>query len=163
MIQKLKKIANSWGGDLIQLSEKDFHGLGMISCRNNELSFKPAPYNPNQLGIFFDSKIVMHVPNVPWGHVIHEMGHCFACNEFPAKEEIDFFGWEYALAQMIDGDIDEWISHNHDYEINGENGKVEPIMSQRKNYIKKFIEERMIIAKQLGLIINDKPVSIRAD
>lgn len=113
LIEKLNKITQKFRGSISELSDKDWNRY------RNEFRFYEAPFTNNLAIIWEEKKIVWKNKEPPWPHIIHEMGHLFACTdeEYPGsgEDENSFFGWEYLLAKKIKGSIEEWNNDNNDY------------------------------------------------
>lgn len=136
----------------------------------------------DNLGIFHSEKSIIHNGSVHWAVLIHEMGHVFAAENDPAQkrvEEYDFLGWECALVRQVKASMKEWKEHNDDYELNNPVAGYKEFApgSLAKSFIKKdevvpfkwlsdkeknmVIRERVAHAKKIGLIVDNKPISIR--
>lgn len=113
MLSKLREIAKTWGGDIVELSHEDF------LAREEEETFSVAPFVNDDLGVDYNRKEVVFSSKRPptWCAVVHELGHVFACSEEPLESnEFAFFGWEYILAKRIGG-AQEWCAANKDYGV----------------------------------------------
>lgn len=178
-IAKLRKLCQKWGGDLVELPEKDFESLldGYIrhgsSDRFVEVSdFHPCPFNAS-LGVRWGKKHVYYTraargfwkgsvwtdlsEPVSWTDVIHEMGHVFASAKRPDQaDEYNFFGWEYALARQV-GDPEKWRRANKDYSV----GSGDDLGSLSVKKQKALILEQYRKAVELGLVVRGRAVPIK--
>jgi len=150
-IQKLRRLARKWGGDLIRVSKAKWAEFKEEKLTDRTHPFYEAPFTSNDLGIHWPTRRVVYCGEVHWPEVIHEMGHTFATNECPDHdEEFNWFGWEYALAKHIGGNIAEWVHHNKDYGIfddaSGEFGDMTPKARE------KLLRERIAKGQELGII-----------
>lgn len=150
-IQKLRRLARKWGGDLVGVNQKEWDRLKEERLTDRTRPFHEAPFSSNDLGVHWPSRRVIYSGKVEWVEVIHEMGHVFATTENPEHvDEYDFFGWEYALVKLIGASIDEWVKHNKDYGVteNGysEFGDLSP--GKRDELLKQCVAK----GKELGII-----------
>jgi len=111
-IEQLRKLCRSLGGDLIELTVGAFDSLSKVPG-----DFDPAPFNRHNLGMIWHERRIYHTDKAFWPEIIHEMGHVFASHEPPnkCKDEFDFFGWEYCVAEYIGGAMPEWYESNKEY------------------------------------------------
>lgn len=154
-VQYLAELIGEWGGNLWLV---DYF-------RDDEQS----PFC-SYLGMDWDKFEILICPldlpgknPVNSGHLIHEMGHMFACIERPNKSiEFNFFGWEYALAKFI-GCYKEWADSNRDYGIltNGRNKDFGELDAEEKMEV---LEEEVEKCKERGLITpSGFPIAIRTN
>lgn len=162
-IKKLKQIAISFGGDIIE-SSCHFNDATIWPEINgievDEDDFYISPFSSFQLGIVWKSKIVIYYGKVLWPEVIHEMGHIF-CSHLPPNKssEWQFFGWEYCLAMMINSDMEDWYKSNSNYNTEDigeqEFGSLSHIKKQE------IINERIEFGKEIGIIDSfNRPLSL---
>jgi len=118
ILPRLRRLARSWGGDIIGVTEKGF------KHESKSKHFSGAPFTSYDLGVNWRRKIVFFNKEerqyLHWGDVIHEMGHVFACSKEPnwsASQEYDFFGWEYLLMLQVRGDKKLWSESMANYMV----------------------------------------------
>jgi hypothetical protein len=165
-IQKLRALARRWGGDLVEVSEKEWDRLKETRVSHHgpgTRSFHEAPFTGRDLGVHWPSRRVIYHGEVQWVEVIHEMGHAFATPKDPdSTDELDFFGWEYSLVKAIGASEYEWVTHNKDYgvygvdeKVQGEFGDLSP--KQQTELLKKLVAK----GKELGIIDSrGRPLSV---
>jgi hypothetical protein len=117
-IQKLRRLARKWGGDLVGVTQKEWGALKEERLTDRTHPFHEAPFSSRDLGVHWPSRRVIYCGEVEWTEVVHEMGHVFATNANPDDaDELEFFGWEYTVVKFIGASVDEWVKHNKDYGI----------------------------------------------
>lgn len=147
----LLSLVRSWGGDIIYVAD--------IGDR-----FSPAPFN-FCLGLDWHARLVACRVSSPGpiedpvmlGSVIHEVAHLFATLKEPwYAEEYDFLGWEWAVARDC-GLVDEWLDSMGSYSVGDGDDFGALDVDQQTD----LLEERFDFAVSIGLIVNDRPVSLR--
>ena len=104
IVNRLAKMCSAWGGQLMVLPKQDFRRIRWAEWAG--LSRSPVSY----LGVDWRSKKVFTAEPGAWHHIIHEMGHVFACKDIPkVSQEIEFLGWEHAVARQV-ASSDAWFS-----------------------------------------------------
>lgn len=119
-----------------------------------------APFASN-VGLDYAKKIVYFTGmKTPAGHVVHEMGHVFACDQHPDEMpyEWDFFGWEYAVVLYLKLDAKSWFKSQDDYIVDDNSTSFGSLTILQR---KAVLEERLTMAKKMKLVKNNRPVSIR--
>lgn len=154
---ELRKLARSWGGDIIELSGEKYREMYMT-----DPDLSAAPFSSRQLGINWKEKIVYYAGNVDWAEVIHEMGHIFACDSPPDDvDEEGFFGWEFRLLKLIRGDMNVWLKSNGNYRLTALNGEIMELGNlndlDRLTVLERLVER----GNRNGNIKNGAPVAIR--
>lgn len=154
ILDKLKALSNSLGGDIRLISVNDFYSL----LRDNVL-YK-APFTKEPLAIDYADKVVFHTGVSKWYHVIHEMAHIFACDDLPYKaNEFNFLGWEYATAKYIKAPLYQWHHDMFEYHVDKQGTKFGELSKYKK---RKLLLDRLAYAKELKLIsLEEAPLSIR--
>ena len=132
-----------WGGTIINVDESYF------MSHMDEETFSEAPFTNNSIGVFWKKKHIVTVGVPHPGHLLHEMGHIFACKYEPNAVECDeftFVGWEYKLAEEV-GVVQEWLEFMQPFGVDPhyEFGML-PIDEQ-----KVFLERRMARSHEYGL------------
>lgn len=131
-VTKLRAFCRRWGGDIVEISaqeyEQIFRGPDQRRFLYNDRRFFDAPFCSGDLGVDWEEQRILYTDRrpIPWPAFTHEMGHLFGTLENPNQaSEVDFFGWEYLLAQRV-GNIDEWVGDNRDYVVDcvDQKGKV---------------------------------------
>lgn len=130
-VKKLRRYCRLWGGDIEEISFGEFEDLfrgANLRTPYKERRYFDAPFCSGDLGIDWKERRILYTDrrHVPWPAFTHEMGHTFATLDDPGcANEVDFFGWEYVLAQRV-GNLDEWIAGNRDYVVDcvDQNGDV---------------------------------------
>lgn len=155
MLLRLKKCAVRWGGDLEDVSLEKWDERVKSAG-----DFWQAPFTNKKLGVAWNDKRICYASsdNVEWPHVVHEMGHVFACPITPDNSrEVDFFGWEYALARHVRGLVAEWNFCNGNYQIDDSYSWAEITAKKRAETLK----ERLAYARENGLVSGLTPLTIR--
>lgn len=175
---KLKDLAQSWGGDVREISQDGFDAL-KESARNKAFpAFFDSPFTSYDLGIIWTEKKVVYTEKarlsgkMMWGHILHEMGHVFASTEEPDRgNEFDFFGWEYAVVHHLQLDEVNWDKAQQDYCIEYSPGCSGVYYMDYGQICRPgapavhrtlFLAERLQEARKLGLLNDDfTPKAIR--
>lgn len=160
LILNMGRIARSWGGDVVQVSEDEWLEI------QERKDFYDAPFSRNYVGIVWTSKRIVYAGSVPWTDISHEMGHVFATNKKPDKsDEWVFFGWEVALVRVIRARRDDWLKANRDYSLPEMKGlgvwageDLGTLSLAKQNQV---LEERVRVAERLGLVVDGKPQNMR--
>ena len=109
-VEKLALLCATWGVQVVEKPEEEIRKI-------KRLTFYHAPFTSRQLGVDYKRREVYYAPGIPWPHVLHEMGHASASRRRPSRsDEWKFFGWEYLMAQYVDG-VDEWVKSNESYQV----------------------------------------------
>jgi len=150
-IKALKVLVKMWGGSLTELDEETF------SKRAEAESWALAPFTHSDLGVDYAAKAIYYSKGTPWPHIVHDMGHVFACLEAPEEsEEYAFFGWEWTIAQNLNG-IEAYLLFNRDYSV----GDGDDLGSLKPLELLKVVAERIGKAYALGLVNNGAPQPLR--
>ena len=163
VVQRLRRRARRWGGDLIEVSDKEFESRRVPQ----------APFTGWHVGLRFRAKQVVFAEFAQprdiaffTATLLHEMGHVFATTRAPYKaEEYDFLGWEIALARKVGLTDAAFCRANADYEIDEHQG--DAYYGQFRDFVGDpkgrlaFLTQRVERAKELGLIRRGHPVSVR--
>jgi len=163
-LARLRKKAQEWGGDLVEVSEDDFNELfGYMKSavvHPPKPGYVKAPFRSRPpFGVNYKERRVYYTPNVAPADLIHEMGHVFATRRSPDKPcaEFNFFGWEHALARKF-GLFREWEKSNGLYKVTNELFYRELWPKDRKALLAKTLKA----AQKRGLVSpNGVPLSIR--
>lgn len=152
-LDRLKYLAESWGGYLIEVTPSEFAELNAA----DQLS--EAPFTSG-IGVDFDTKTVYYTPSTSISSLIHEMGHVFASHARPEdSEELDFFGWEFVLAKTL-GVEEEWLDDQVHYSVPSQGGYSSfrrlPLGDQTN-----LLESVILRGRLLGIIVGDTPVAVR--
>ncbi len=155
-IQQLGDLIDSWGGELLKVDPRMYSAYCSRQFKTRNCFF-PAPF-AHSLGISWTQKKVVYVgSSTKIGDLIHETAHTFACRRTPPRsKEFDFFGWEGLLAKKLDVDL-EWRHSHRDYVV----GAYVDFGSLTATKQDQIVDQRIRFAKNLGLIQNGEPVSIR--
>ena len=115
-IQKLDRLCRELGGRLERVLDRSYERLMWRP------DFYPSPFEAGCLGVFWRTTRVIYSTDeidIHWASILHEMGHVFAYPEPPVDgvviDEMDFFGWEYAVVRHIGASVEEWLKENADY------------------------------------------------
>jgi hypothetical protein len=109
------------------------------------------------LALDWDRMVIYHGERLKAAHLIHEMGHLFACGDaVENSEEYDFFGWEWCLARMVGGE-QEWRDDNEHYGINDFRDFGAVMRIEQDDYL----YERLDRARELGIVVGETPIPIR--
>lgn len=141
-VQKLRDLARSWGGDILEVTSKGFKKI------QERPDFFHAPFTNRKLGVDWRRRYIIGV-DLYWPEVIHEMGHAFTTLDDPnSSDEFDFFGWEYQLAKFIGADVGEWCESNESYQIE-QFGDFGGLNSKDRRMV---LQERVRRAKELSIV-----------
>jgi hypothetical protein len=114
-----------------------------------------APFT-SLLATDWNRKKIYHVDS-HWADIIHEMGHVFAARTDPNNCcEYDFFGWELMLARRV-GSLVAWVKRNEEYLVED----VQPLGALTPTVRRALLHERVAVVRELGLVIDDMPQSVR--
>jgi len=150
-IQKLRRLARKWGGDLVKVGDKEWGAIKEERLTNRTHPFYEANFTHLDLGVHWPTRRIIYRGEVLWAEVIHEMGHTFATENDPdSTDEWEWFGWEYALVQLIGGNVEEWVKHNKDYQISEHGGDLFGDLRPRTR--EKVLAERVAHGKEIGII-----------
>ena len=148
-IQKLRTLARKWGGDLAEVTPKEWDRLKEERLTDRTRTFHEAPFTGKDLGVHWPTRRVIYSGEVAWVEVIHEMGHAFATLQSPDhSDELEFFGWEYALVRFIGASEEAWIEHNRDYGI--DDGEEFGGLDATKRTV--FLKAQVTKGQELGII-----------
>jgi hypothetical protein len=175
IIEKLRGLAQKWGGELVELSRDDFDTrFGGKDSQTVPKGLSQAPFSSHDLGICWSKKQVIFGQPAEWHEIVHEMGHIFACKQRPYKsKEWNFFGWEYALALYVGGRAaaKEWTAANKDYGISDFKFRDGQLVLKHGSWDfggctpeqrEDILAERLAFAKNKGLVAEDgTPLAIR--
>jgi hypothetical protein len=144
---RLRYLCRMWGGQIRIVTDDTYYDR-----TDSQPGFYEAPFNTPYLGFFWKSKVIWAAQPFTWPNVLHEMGHVFACRHPPlnqpaGNDEWDFFGWEYATALYIHGDLDQWTDANSDYGT--DDGDFATLTHEKQ---KELLGDRLAAAENLGLI-----------
>lgn len=151
MINKLREMGESWGGQLLPYDGKIWAADPRIVLNQN--------YNVGHVCINRNSKIVYYDPTLERNvdyilAVIHCMGKVFACREpFREQDPRCFIAWEYQTAQCIGISEEDWWA-NQDWETEND----VPLKSLTHEERKTFLLEMTQLGIQYG---NLSPVCVR--
>ncbi len=160
--ERLQLLVKQWGGKLIYTEDNDVF---------DALCVDGAPFDHN-LGVDYDRKVIVAEKGFNLGGVIHEIAHVFAVNAETSRaaldsDEFDFFGWEFMLARKVDL-VPEWVESNYNYslpndpfEYNGKDFGGEDFGQLELEEQSDLIEERVDYARQIGIVMDDEPISVR--
>lgn len=103
VLQRLRRKARRWGGDIEEVELRDF------KCLQDEKRAASAPFTDWDIGTDYEAKVVYVTTCCEPSEVelfatglIHEMGHAFASPDPPDEsDEFKFIGWEVALGRRI--------------------------------------------------------------
>lgn len=148
-LQALKAYAKSWGGDLVEVDT--------FTDPETGLHFGLCPFS-KWLAVDWEGKRVLYKKGAKVADMIHELGHVFASTLEPCKsKEMDFFGWEFALAQEVDL-VEAWVETNVEYCV-GANKEFGQLSIDAQSDL---LEEYVGVSKRHGLFdAAGKPRSIR--
>lgn len=154
-IAKLRPIARSWGGDIIEVSALRFNRLfnWQETHDNRRHQFSPAPFIEWH-GVLYDKKLLFVVPrHASPNALIHEMGHVFACLTPPDDnlDETSFLAWEVLLARSV-GLYREWSLGNSTYAVDGNGSEWSQVSASVKA---KVVRESLAQAIGLGSVDPD--------
>lgn len=127
----------------------------------NNPDYHYAPFTNSILGQNWKEKKIYCFEPV-WSEVIHEMAHIFVQKQNPERvsgdEEFDVWGWEWAVRKYIKGSIKDFFWSNRDFQfLDGR-----PLKSLSFKRKLKMMEDRLIFAKQQGIVTKDgRPIAIR--
>lgn len=109
-IATLRKIAQSWGGDIFRVTQKTFDRLGGERPPRQRGPFYVGPFGDDEVvGIDWAGRRVYYV-SVTWPTLIHEMAHAFAVTDPPDdSDDLEFLGWEWAMVAHIKADKEAWL------------------------------------------------------
>lgn len=112
--------AKGWGARILLVGRDRFEEV------KDQDGFSDSPFSRFDLGVDYRRKIVYTgialKDRAPFEEVIHELGHVVACLKEPGEsDEIDFLGWEYALAKELRG-VRAWLSSNKNYAVGDQFG-----------------------------------------
>lgn len=166
VLKRLRRLAKSWQGDIVEISEEEWTRC-VDSGHCNE-----APFSNWHVGVCHaDKTLVFTQYKMPTNAavlaatLIHEMGHCFAERELESSNEFNFFGWEQTLALKLGFSLEEWLTANKDYYVTPTRD-IGSFQTKRKDGftkpLYKIIEDRMRVAEALGLVKNGKPQNLRS-
>lgn len=169
-VRRLKKIAQGWGGDVVAVDKTHFLSeLPLIG------GWSKAPFEEG-IGIMWEEKTVYYCKELVQRvvtSVIHEMGHVFASEVMPDEaDEMNFFGWEYALSKQIKLHRLAWMNWNRDYNVTevysigdilkGPNRvRRYPVDREEFPRLAPILKECLRIGHEKGLLIDNIPQAIR--
>lgn len=161
IIQKLARVAKTWGGAILKVSPKVYDDFMLTE------TFFGAPFTNHEVGQDWATKRVIYAGNkTPWTDFIHEMGHCFASIQNPEdSDEFVFFGWEIALVHHLgfprgSEGFQIWEKSNKDYVVtDGASVQLGDLSSYERDVLYK---DRWDHAVKVGLIVDSVPRCIRA-
>lgn len=145
-LKALCRKAEGWGGQIVFLNKGAFEavkGLGSVD---------ESPFSSHDLAVDHAAKTVYTSTEAdwqaPWYEVVHELGHVFACLQTPSgSSELEFLGWEYALARELRG-VREWIQSNKDYGV----GPGRDLGDLSRKELQELLKERLWTAGRNGLL-----------
>lgn len=125
---------------------------------NTGYDFTLCPFS-DKLAIDWPGKRVLYQRGAKVGDMIHELGHVFASKLEPKKaREMDFFGWEFALAKEV-GVVKEWVLASKGYCINSDGEEFGMLSRDDQSDL---IEEFVTRGRSSGLLDRDcRPKSVR--
>ena len=167
-LSRLQDLARSWGGELVETSSEKLKSLGLDSMKKSKelREYYESPFSDSySLGILLEEFKVLYVPGrVHWSDIIHEMGHIFATKMPPYRvDEWGFFGWEYAVAIHVGGELSEWLRNNGDYAVGVVGGGYLELGGLTSDQRDAMLIERWDFAVQEGLIDSQgRPLAVRS-
>lgn len=121
---------------------------------------REAPFT-TYLGCIPDERAIVGRHHHHWASLIHEAGHllCEPTVLDRKAQEIEWFGWEWAVVQYLDLPQDEFLKSNRDYGIDwhtpdGEHYR-EEVGNLRAGEVEQFFGQKVETAKKLGLVLED--------
>lgn len=156
---RLRRKARNFGGDIRHVTEPEFRAMRIDS----------APFTKWSLGVHPRAKQVIFTDCCKPSCVelfaiglIHEMGHVFATTRHPRNaDEVDWLGWEMAMARKIGLTDVQFCRGHYDYVILTDDATELGEYSSRPAARKRYFEQRIEVAKELGLIQRGHPRSVR--
>lgn len=174
IIQKLKAVAEQWGGNIIEWPTQRYDQFAkaqaMLPYRRAGKAkgmklrhFYEAPFT-SKIGINWRDRTILYAGNVGWPDFVHEMGHTFACKANPdrSKEE-KFFGWELKLVEVTLGfspggpQHREWESSNQYYCVDGVHDLGQLTAEEKAEFYCYSVK----LATKNGLLVDGVPQCIR--
>lgn len=122
-----------------------------------------APFTSG-LGLIWNNKTIVSVPETPWPGILHEAGHLLA-QKYPLDDrrnevEDEFLGWEWAIVLKLGLDQQEFLRNNQDYGISWDNTENDgEFYSSMKDVptdlISVYFAERLAWAKNVNIVSAD--------
>lgn len=166
-IDRLMELAASWGGSI----ETD-NSLTWFFAHDLCVS----PFS-SAVGIIWEERAILFDPERlphPVTALIHEMGHVFASKKPPKKaDEMEFFGWEVKLAELIGYPMESWLAGNADYCLTPDGWTIgEVVRNRREGYsplnepeetpdMWKIVDECVRVGTKIGIFVDGVPCPIR--
>lgn len=167
-LRTLARICRQFGGRLAVVSQREFDRLFDKADSDetpwDDTELSASPFTSNH-GLWWSKKIIYAVKGAEEiGSIIHEMGHVFAAPHHPHHEcsecaEWDWFGWEVAIARLIDA-ARTWSRHNDNYNTGNEFGGDWGKLSAKQR--RAVVTDRLAHARKIGILDADGlPRSVR--
>lgn len=115
-----------------------------------------APFTTG-LGILPAERLILSKSAPHWASLVHEAGHLLASPTVldRKEQEIEWFGWEWAVALHLDLPRDEFLRANMDYGISWDSPEgryCEDVLHLRPYEVEQFFGEKIEEAKRLGIV-----------
>lgn len=166
-VRILSDLAKSFGGQLVKVraaavdrTPLPYSKMKPVGIAAESYSAAPFAHPGRVLGQDWGKKIIYYSSALAWREIVHEMGHAFATTQNTSlSEEWSWFGWEIAVAKLVDPQLIQWRRPNSYVVDRGEYPEVQDLPDHE---LWAMAEERLAAAVADGIITPDfKPLSVR--